>query len=73
MTIITQTLEREALEVSLTSESQELLDQLLNETLFAKNLVMDLPSAALDEPEEEEKPDGDDEEKGSDESKGDEG
>lgn len=55
MTIITQTLEQETLEVSLNSESQKLLDQLLDETLFANNLVMDLPSANLEEGE-----DGDD-------------
>ncbi|OJJ18066.1 hypothetical protein BKI52_29900 [marine bacterium AO1-C] len=61
MTIITQSLANETLEVTLTSESQELLDQLLNETLFAKNLVMDLPSATLDQPEEDdEQPDEDD-------------
>ncbi|HAS44869.1 MAG TPA: hypothetical protein DCS93_30595 [Microscillaceae bacterium] len=56
MTIITQSLANETLEVALTSESQEFLDQLLGETLHSKNLVLDLPSAALDDPEE----DGDD-------------
>jgi len=58
MTIITQSLANETLEVALTSESQEFLDQLLDETLHAKNLVLDLPSAMLDDPEED--GDGDD-------------
>jgi len=61
MTIITQSLANETLEVSLTSESRELLDQLLDETLYCKNLILELPSAAFDEPEEDDKPDEDDE------------
>ncbi len=69
MTIITQALAPETLEVALTSESQEFLDQLLENTQVTNHLsidlpstiVMELPSAVLDEPEEDdEKPDEDD-------------
>ena len=61
MTIITQALAPEALEVALTSESQELLDQLLESTLLVQNLVLDLPSAAIvKEDEEDQEEDNDD-------------